>query len=336
MVTQKIFSGIQPSGTIHIGNYLGAIKHWVDLQHRYESTFCIVDYHAITMPYEPEALPERVFDLAATLIAAGIDPERSTLFVQSMVPEHAELSWLFTCITSLGQLERMVQFKEKSGRQERGAVGAGLLCYPVLQAADILIHKATLVPVGEDQVQHIELTREIARRFNHLFGPLFPEPEAIIEKGARIMSLNDPTSKMSKSIPAGMVAVAAQPDEIKRAVKRAVTDAGAERGDEMSPGVRNLFTLLEAFAAPETYQSFMDDYERGALRYADLKEALATAMVEGLTPIRERRAELLADRARLMDVLADGADRARRVAQATLREARERMGFPVYGSPSNG
>lgn len=329
MANQKIFSGIQPSGTIHIGNYLGAIKNWVDLQYQYESTFCIVDYHAITLPYDPKQLPERVIDLAATLLAAGIDPERSTLFVQSMVPEHTELAWLLTCITSLGQLERMTQFKEKSARQERGSVSAGLMCYPILQAADILIHRATIVPVGEDQLQHLEITRDIARRFNHLFGQYFDEPEAYITKGARVMSLNDPTSKMSKSLPNGMIALSEEPDTIRQIVRRAVTDTGDQPPGELSPGVRNLFTLLEAFASEDVVQSFKDDLSEGKLRYAPLKDALADAIIQALSPIRERRNELLADRTTLTDILAEGAARARSVAQQTMSDVRERMGFPA-------
>jgi len=329
MQSKKIFSGIQPSGTIHVGNYLGAIKNWVKLQYEYESTFCIVDLHAITVPYDPHQLPERVIDLAATLVAAGIDPERSTLFVQSMVPEHTELSWLLTCITPVGMLERMTQYKEKAARQERDSVGAGLLCYPVLMAADIMLYKADLVPVGDDQIQHLELTREIVRKFNRLFGETFPEPQPYITQAARIKALSDPTSKMSKSIPGGAVALSEEPDEIRRLVRRAVTDAGPNETGEMSPGVRNLFVLLESFAAPDVVRKFKDDYDAGRLRYVELKDAVAEAMIAGLTPIRERRAELLADRKKIVSILEEGAKRARAVAQATMREVRERMGFKL-------
>ena len=229
MSQRRIFSGIQPSGTIHIGNYLGAIKNWTKLQYEYDSIFCVVDYHAITVEYDPRALPERVMDVAATLLAAGIDPERSTLFVQSMVPEHTELSWLLTCVTPLGMLERMTQYKEKAARQEGESVGAGLLCYPVLMAADILLYKADLVPVGDDQIQHLELTREIARKVNHHFGATFPEPQPYITRAARIKALSDPTAKMSKSIPGGAVAVSEEPDQIRKLVRRAVTDTGPRR-----------------------------------------------------------------------------------------------------------
>lgn len=327
MQQKKIFSGIQPSGTIHVGNYLGAIKNWVALQHQYESTFCVVDLHAITVPYDPRELPERVIDLAATLVAAGIDPERSTLFVQSMVPEHTELSWLLTCLTPIGMLERMTQYKEKAARQESDSVGAGLLCYPVLMAADIMLYKAELVPVGDDQIQHLELTREIVRKFNRLFGETFPEPQPYVTQTARIKALSDPTSKMSKSIPGGAVAVAEEPEEIKKLVRRAVTDTGPSPSGEMSPGVKNLFVLLEAFAATDVVQKFRDDYEAGRLRYVELKDAVAEAMIAGLTPIRERRAQLLSNRSVIHEILHDGAKRARRVAQETMREVKERMGF---------
>ena len=323
----RIFSGIQPSGEVHIGNYLGAIKNWVKLQYEHESIYCIVDYHAITVEYEPAALSKRVRELAATLLAAGIDPERSILFVQSAVPEHTELGWLFTCITPLGLLERMTQFKEKAARQEQASVSAGLLCYPILQAADILLYKADLVPVGEDQIQHIEFTRDVGRKFNHLFGQTFPEPQAHVTKAARIMALTDPTSKMSKSIPGGVVPVAAEPDEIRRLVRRAVTDTGPRQEGEMSPGVRNLFTLLEAFGAAEDARRLRADYDAGQLRYVDLKDAVAEAIIRELTPIRERRAALLEEPERLEAILADGAARARRIARETIDEVKAKMGF---------
>jgi len=327
VASHRIFSGIQPSGEVHIGNYLGAIKNWVKLQHEYESIYCIVDYHAITVEYEPADLRRRVRELAATLIAAGIDTERSILFVQSAVPEHTELGWLFTCITPLGLLERMTQFKEKAARHEQASVSAGLLCYPILQAADILLYKADLVPVGEDQIQHIEFTRDIGRKFNHLFGETFPEAQALVTKTARVMALTDPTSKMSKSIPGGAVPLAAEPDEIRRLVRRAVTDTGPVSSGEMSPGVKNLFVLLESFGTPEDVARFQQDYEAGRLRYVDLKDAVAEAMIKELTPIRERRNALLEDPERLDAVLAQGAERARAIARATIGEVKERMGF---------
>ena len=324
---KRIFSGIQPSGLVHVGNLFGAIRNWVELQSRYPCYFCIVDYHAITVPYDPRELPERVLDLAATLIACGIDPERSSLFVQSMVPEHTELTWLFTCITPLGQLERMTQFKDKASRQE--SVDAGLLCYPILMAADILLYKAEVVPVGDDQLQHLELARDIARRFNHLFGPTFPEPQAMLTPTARVMSLSDPTSKMSKSIPGGAVCLADPPDHIRKLVRRAVTDTGPAGTGEMSPGVKNLFSLLEAFADRSVYERLMGEYRRGALRYSELKEELAEAMIQALAPIRERREELLGDRKALIELLEAGAEKVRPLARETLAEVKERTGFKL-------
>ena len=228
----------------------------MELQHKYESLFCIVDYHAITVEYEPELLHKRVLELAATLIASGIDPEKSVLFVQSSVPEHTELTWLFTCITSIGALERMTQFKEKAERH-KGAVFAGLMNYPVLMASDILIYKAEVVPVGEDQIQHLELTREIARRFNSMFGEVFPEPQPILTKTARIMALNDPTSKMSKSIEGSYIAMDDDDDTIRKKIRRAVTDVGPGRRD--GAGCEEL-TLLEAFAEPALVERFRSDY----------------------------------------------------------------------------
>lgn len=323
----RVFSGIQPTGTVHIGNYLGAIRNWVFLQEQYDSFFCIVDYHSITIPYDPAQLPDLVIDAVASNIAAGLDPEKATIFVQSHVPEHTELSWLFTCITPMGNLQRMTQFKEKS-RQHEENINAGLLYYPVLQAADILLYKADLVPVGEDQVQHLELTRDVARKFNSTFGETFPEAKPYLTKTARIMALNDPERKMSKSLPGSYVSLSDEPDVIRDKVRKAVTDVGP-RGAEMSPGVRNLFLLLEAFTTPETVQEFRTSYDAGQLRYVDLKQAVAEGMIKTLKPIRERRKELLAHPSTVREVLAAGADRARRIARETIAEAKEKMGFVI-------
>lgn len=324
----RIFSGIQPTGDIHIGNYLGALRNWVKLQDEHECIFSIVDLHAMTIPYDAKAMPREAVEKAATLLACGIDPERSILYVQSHVREHTELCWILNTITPLGQLERMTQFKDKA-RQHKENVNAGLLNYPILQAADILLYKAEIVPVGEDQIQHLELTRDLARRFNYLFGETFPEPEARVPKGAaRIMALNDPTKKMSKSVPGSYIALHMEPDEIRTMVRRAVTDTGPQ-GDEMSPGVANLFTLLEEFSAPETVAHFRDAYERGELRYVELKQQLAEDIVTGLTPIRERRAELLADEGRVKEILQAGAERARAIAREVMEEVREKAGLTL-------
>ncbi|WP_324716955.1 tryptophan--tRNA ligase [Carboxydochorda subterranea] len=330
MSTHTVFSGIQPSGGIHVGNLLGALRNWVSLQDQYPCYFCIVDYHAITVPYDPRELPQRVRDAVLVNVAAGLDPNRSVIFVQSQVPQHTELAWLFNCITPLGQLQRMTQFKDKA-RQHAEAVNAGLLNYPVLQAADILLYKADLVPVGEDQVQHIELTRDIARRFNSLFGPTFPEPEAYLAKGARIMALDDPTRKMSKSEPRGAIGMLDPPEVIREKVRSAVTDPGPA-GAEMSPGVLNLFTLLELTAPADVVAHFRAAYSDGTIRYVELKQALADALVELVTPIQERYRELSARPGTVEEVLAAGGERARKVASQVLAEVRDRMGLPVWAS----
>lgn len=324
--SKRVFSGIQPTGEVHVGNYVGAIRNWVSLQSQYSSTFCIVDYHAITGEYEPKQLFQRSLEVAATGIAAGLDPERVTLYVQSSVPEHTELTWFLTSLTSVGALERMTQYKEKSTRGQ-GSL-AGLMNYPILQTADIILYKANLVPVGEDQVQHLELAREIVRRFNHLFGEYFPEPEPLLTTGARVMSLSDPTSKMSKSVEGSYIGLTEEPESIRRKIKRAVTDPGPQ-GGEPGPGVKNLFTLLEAFAPEEIAQGFRQDYAEQKLRYSDLKETLAECMVETLGPITEKRAELLSKPDELREILAAGGDRAREQARATIRDVRELMGFQM-------
>ncbi|MDR7415243.1 MAG: tryptophan--tRNA ligase [Armatimonadota bacterium] len=325
----RVFSGIQPTGLVHLGNYVGAIRQWVELQAQYESYFCIVDLHAITVPYEPEEMQRRILEAAAANIAAGIDPERSVLFVQSHVHQHCELMWLLTTLTPVGQLERMTQYKEKARRARQGVM-AGLLNYPVLQAADVLLYKASLVPVGEDQLQHIELMRDLAERFNKQFGETFPLPEARLTKGARIMALNDPTKKMSKSIPGSYIALADEPEEIRRKVRAAVTDPGppapGARVEDASPGVQNLFTLLEIFG-PEHLPRFREAYESGTIRYSELKQVLAEAIVERLDPIRRRYHELLRRPGDLYEILVEGARRARPVAEATMEEVYRKMGL---------
>ncbi len=322
---KKVFSGIQPTGEVHVGNYVGAIRNWIKLQDEYESMYCVVDYHSITIPYEAAELPDRVLELGATLMACGLDPEKAILFVQSSVPEHTELTWFLTSITSIGALERMTQFKDKSARQ-RGNTFAGLMNYPVLQTADIIIYKANLVPVGEDQVQHLELAREITRRFNAMFGDVFPEPQPLLTSGARVMALNDPTAKMSKSVEGSYITITEEPESIRKKIRRAVTDPGPQGGD-MGPGVKNLFILLEGFAEPDVVAQFKEDYSNQKLRYADLKNTLAEAIVSYTTPIREKRNELLSRPEELKEILAAGGDKARAQAKETMKEVRERMGF---------
>jgi tryptophanyl-tRNA synthetase len=301
------------------------VKNWVRLQEAHESYFCIVDMHAITVPYEPAEMPARVLDAALDIMACGIDPIRSVFFVQSEVPEHTELCWILNTLAPMGALERMTQFKEKS-EQFRENINVGLFDYPVLQSADILLYKAGLVPVGEDQLQHLELSREIARKFNRLFGETFPEPQPALTQAPRLMALNDPTRKMSKSIPGSFVSLSDDDATIRRKVSRAVTDTGPA-GEEMSPGVANLFTLLHSFTPAGTVAHFQAQYEAGTLRYSELKPAVAEAIVTELSPLRARRDELAAHPERVREALADGAARARAVAQGTMAEVREKMGL---------
>jgi len=326
----RIFSGIQPTGRKHLGNYIGAIRQWVESQGRGEALFCIVDLHAITVSYDPSELRSSLYDLTALLLAAGIDPERCLLFRQSDVPEHTELTWLLCSITELGRLQRMHQFRDKSLAQ-RELVSAGLLTYPVLQAADVLAYRAQEVPVGEDQREHLELMRDVARRFNSRFGDgkevlVVPE-HRIPEVGARIMDLQEPTRKMSTTAAGGegTVYVLDEPDAIGRKVRRAVTDSGTEiRRAPDKPGVSNLIEILAAAreASPEEVESSLAD----ARGYGDLKAAVEEAVLAMLTPVRERYGELRADEGALEAVLAKGAERAHAIAAATLADVRERMG----------
>lgn len=325
MKEKRVFSGIQPTGALHLGNYVGALKNWARLQNEVESFFAIVDYHAITIPYEAREMPERVFDAALDVLACGIDPGRCTFFVQSRVPEHTELCWIFNSLTTVGALERMTQFKEKS-EQFRENINAGLFDYPVLQAADILLYKANLVPVGEDQLQHLELSREVARRFNQRFGDTFPEPEAALTKAPRLMALNDPIRKMSKSIPGSYISLSDDEATIRKKIGRAVTDVGPDP-TAMSPGVKNLFTLLEEFSDPATVGHFRQAYAGGSLRYAELKPAVADAVAAALAPIRARRQELVAHPEQVRAALDAGADRAATVARRTMDEVRHRLGL---------
>lgn len=318
-----VLSGIQPTGTLHIGNYFGAVKNYVALQDQYECFYSIVDYHAITVEHDPQELHKNTIAMAIDLLACGLDPKKCTLFVQSQVPEHTELAWILSAVTSYGDLQRMTQFKEKGELQE--FVSCGLFTYPVLQAADILIYKASKVPVGEDQLQHIELARRIARRFNSRFGKMFPEPEALLTEAPRIMSPADPTRKMSKSLgPKHYIALTEPEESIREKIKTAVTDIGPRPEGEKSPGVANLFLLLKLTAPREIYEQFEADYAKGTLKYEPLKRTVAEYLVKTLEPIRARRAQL--KEPEVKEILYEGAKRARAVARKTLEEARERIG----------
>ncbi|MAG29150.1 tryptophan--tRNA ligase [bacterium] len=318
-----IFSGMQPTGSLHLGNYLGALKQWVELQEQHDSIFCIVDYHALTIDYSPKDLPNRITELALDYLSAGVDPEKSIVFVQSQIPEHTELAWIFNSITPMGELERMTQFKEKS-EQHKQNINAGLFTYPILQAADILLYKADRVPVGEDQVQHVELTRDIAKKFNKTFGKTFPETKVILTKTARIMSLVDPEKKMSKSLgEKHYIALSDSPDAIKKKVRSAVTDT---HGGSKSAGVTNLFDILEALNGDDMVSELKDQHKKGKLPYKDLKDIVANTIISHLKPIQERRRELEEQREEIGEILIEGAERAQEIAQKTMEEVREKVG----------
>lgn len=323
----RIFSGIQPSGELHIGNWLGAVQNWVNLQRSYESLICIVDLHAITGKYDKETLADRTRDMAIGLLAAGIDPEQATLFVQSHVAEHSELQWLLNSVTPLGELERMTQFKDKSQKFE--SVPAGLLNYPVLMAADILLYRADLVPVGEDQVQHLELTREIARKWNAEFAGgtnFFPEPQPILTEAKRITGL-DGQAKMSKSL-GNTIGLLDSPEEIWQKLRPAKTDpARVTRRDPGNPEICNIFHLHKYFSPPETVATVADNCRGAKWGCLDCKRVLADNMIATLAPIRERAIQLQNTPDRVEEILAAGAAGARRQASETMREVRDRMGF---------
>jgi tryptophanyl-tRNA synthetase len=323
----RIFSGIQPSGELHIGNYLGAVKNWVRLQRAHPSIFCIVDYHAITVAYEPAQLRTRRRDMALSLLAAGIDPGVARLFVQSAVPEHTELAWIFNTITPLGELERQTQFKDKAQRQE--SIPAGLLNYPVLQAADILLYRADMVPVGEDQVQHLELSRVIARRWNGQFGrgeEFLPEPQPLLTPARRIMGL-DGQAKMSKSL-GNTVGLLEEPDAVWAKLRPAVTDPKrVKRTDPGTPEVCNIYHLHQAFSEPALVGTVAVNCRTAGWGCIDCKRALFESMERELTPIRARARELREHPKRVDDALADGAARCRKLARETMAEVRDRMGF---------
>lgn len=326
----RVLSGIQPTGEVHLGNYIGALQHWVSDQDVHDCFYCIVDLHAITVPQDPEALRAATIDLAAILLAIGIDPGRATLFVQSHVYEHAELAWVLGCLATFGELRRMTQFKDKAAKQKEASVSVGLFTYPVLQAADILLYQADQVPVGEDQRQHLELARDVAQRFNARYGETFVVPEAAIPKvGAKVLDLQNPAAKMSKSAdsPQGTVGVTDPPDAIRRKVQVAVTDSDPKRAivaREDKPAITNLLTIYSVAAGRPVPDLEAEFAGKG---YADLKAGLGEALVEYLRPVQERYRELSADPGELARLLEIGADKARAVAQKTLASVYEKVGF---------
>ena len=330
---RRIFSGIQPSGELHLGNYLGAVKNWVKMQHEHECFICIVDYHAITQPYEADMLEERTIQMAVGLLAAGIDPERTVLFVQSHVPEHTELAWVFSTVTPVGELERMTQFKDKSRRQE--SVLAGLLVYPVLQAADVLLYKADLVPVGEDQEQHIELMREIARKWNTRYAAdFFPEPQAKFTKAGRILGL-DGQAKMSKGL-GNTVGMLDDPEDIWQRLRPAVTDpARVKKTDPGTPERCNIYSLHGHFSSTAEVENVASQCRSAGWGCIDCKRVVANNIAAEFAPIRERATELKANPGAVRDILCDGAERAGVVARDTISGVRTAMGFAPAGSSTH-
>jgi tryptophanyl-tRNA synthetase len=322
---KRVLSGIQPSGTIHIGNYFGAIENWVRLTKEYDCFFMIVDYHAITVSYEPSLMQQRIWDAALDNMAAGLDPALCTIFIQSHVPEHTELCWLLNCVTPLGELSRMTQFKEKSER-ERENVTAGLLNYPILQAADILIYKADAVPVGEDQAQHIELTREVARRFNGRFGDYFPEPQTLLGRGARIMGI-DGESKMSKSL-GNAIGVAEEPDAIWEKLRPAKTDvARKRRSDPGHPDRCNIFSYHKLVTPDDQVREIIEGCTSAGIGCIDCKKVFFENLMKVLDPIREKRKELERKPEFVREALREGARKARGIARETLQGAKKLMGL---------
>ncbi|MDP3985151.1 MAG: tryptophan--tRNA ligase [bacterium] len=324
-----ILSGMQPTGPLHLGNYLGALRNFVHLQKEYSGQcfFMVADYHSLTEDFDPEQKQQQVLELAAEFLAAGLDPKKSTLYVQSDVPEVTELCWIFNSITPISFLDRMTQFKDKSARQAKN-INMGLYDYPVLQAADILLPRANRVPVGQDQVQHVELTRDIAGFFNRKFGHTFEEPQPLLTEIPKVMSLLDPEKKMSKSAPGSFVAISDEPEVIHEKLRRAVTDTGPVTNRSVkSAGVQNLFTLLAQFGTREDVERFEELYENGTIRYSDVKELLGTRIADHFAEFRANRAALLAHPATIKKALRDGAKKMKKVAAATMKEVRKKVGL---------
>lgn len=329
MSGKRVFSGVQPTGELHVGNYFGAIKNWVNLQEKHDCIYCIVDYHSLTSNPDPDTLPHRSLELAQDYIACGIDPDRSILFIQSQVPEHTELTWILGCVTSYGDLTRMTQFKQRFSENEH--INAGLFNYPILMAADILIYQASLVPVGEDQTQHLELARRIARRFNSCYEEFFPEPQPILTTGSRIKSTSDPSKEMSAHLgPKHYIGLMEPKDQIWEKIRTAVTDIGLKEGEEMSSGVENLFTLLRLTADEDIVKPMDDEFEAGKLKYQKLKGVVFENLMKELEPIRGKRRNL--SRSEVKDILVKGAREAREIAQKNMEKVRDIVGAGKFVS----
>ncbi|MBA4418643.1 MAG: tryptophan--tRNA ligase [Syntrophus sp. (in: bacteria)] len=324
---EKVFSGIQPTGEIHIGNYVGAVRHWVKLTETYDCIFCVVDYHAITVEYPLEEMRKRVLETAIVLLACGLSPEKCKIFVQSHVQEHTELAWIFNCVTPIGDLERMTQFKDKS-KQHRANINIGLMDYPVLQAADILIYKAGFVPVGEDQVQHVELCREVARKFNYRFGEHFPEPRVILSVAPRILGV-DGTGKMSKTMQ-NYIGILEDEATMWEKVRTAVTDVNrVRRKDTGNPDICNIYTIHRAFSGDDVLDEAAKGCRSASIGCIDCKKMLFKNMWEELAPVQNRAKDLLANQDYVMDVLREGARSCSTIAKQTMQEVREALGLLI-------
>jgi tryptophanyl-tRNA synthetase len=334
MSKKRVLSCIQPTGEVHLGNYFGAIRNWVNIQDQYDCIYGVVDLHAMTMPYKPDELVGNTLKMIQDLLICGIDPDKSILFIQSLVPQHTELTWIFNCITSYGDLTRMTQFKDKSEQSESNVkvkfISAGLFTYPILQAADILIYKADYVPVGIDQVQHLELSRNIAVRFNNQYGEYFPEPKPLLTDIPKLVSLADPTKKMSKSLgEKHHIGLFEEENSIRKKVKSAVTDTGEQQGDTMGPGVENLFNLIKACGRDKEYNELLKQYKSGTLKYKDLKEVTADALVELTGGFIKRRNEIAGDETYIKNIAKTMSEKAGNIAAKTIRDVRSLVGLPV-------
>ncbi len=318
----KIFSGIQPSGVVHIGNFLGAMQNWAKLQDENDTIFCIVDYHAITVNYSKEELKERIISTAKDIIASGVDPQKANIFLQSDIKEHTELAWILNTITTMGELQRMTQYKEKSQKHEERV---GLFDYPVLMAADILLYKTDGVPVGEDQIQHVELARDLAKRFNSRFGETFPIPKSLVTETKRIGSLAG-EGKMSKSdAPDTYIALNDDSETIRNKIGSATTDDGKQK--EISSGTKNLLFLLEVFAGKEVGEKFHKEREQGTIKYSEMKPVLANAIIKKLEPFQKKKSEISDDE--IKKILQEGAEKLRPIGQATIKEVKVKMGLKI-------
>ncbi len=328
---KQVFSGMQPTGNLHLGRYFGAIQNWVNLQEQYRCIYCVVDYHAMTMPFEPKDLRQRVWNLVFDAIAVGVKPEN--LFIQSMVPEHTELAWIFNCVSSYGDVSRMTQFKDKSqqvnAKTKDAYISTGLFAYPVLQAADILIYKADFVPVGNDQDQHLELARNIAHRFNQIVGKeYFVLPQTLYTSFPKVLSTADPSKKMSASLgPKHNISVFSEPEAIRKQIKSAVTDSGDTPAGQISPGVENLFSIMEASGGHADLESFREQAISGTLQYGKLKEAVADVVIEMTEPFRQKRIDIMENKSIYEERVAASSELIRKTATNTLHEVKDLVGL---------